>query len=136
MRVQLKKQEEQLAATVVSRDEAAACVRVVREERAQMKREWSEMFAAHDGLQQRIAVLQRQVAEERTAAQVRPGWEGAGPCCVCCAARAPVLRAPMCCARAEAVWRATCQEGTQATTLNSGAGLRPRVDGLCVRREW
>ena len=92
MRVQLKKQEEQLAATVVSRDEAAACVRVVREERAQMKREWSEMFAAHDGLQQRIAALQRQVAEERTAAQVRPGWEGAGPCCVCCAARAHVLR--------------------------------------------
>lgn len=70
VRVQLKNQAERLSATAAARDEAAASARVVGEERAEMKREWSEMYAAHDGLQQRIAELQRRVAEGRVEAQV------------------------------------------------------------------
>eukprot|EP00892_Ulva_mutabilis_P009014 jgi/Ulvmu1/6485/UM003_0116.1 len=69
MRVQLKSQAKQLAATAAARDEAAASARVIGEERSDMKREWSEMFAAHDGLQQRIAALQQKVADTRTEAQ-------------------------------------------------------------------
>lgn len=70
--MQIKRQAGDLSATAAARDEAAACARVVGEERAQMKREWSEMYAAHEGLQQRISSLQRQVAEECSVAQVRP----------------------------------------------------------------
>lgn len=68
--MQIKQQAADLSSVAAARDEAAASARIVGEERAQMKREWSDMYAAHDGLQQRIASLQRQVAEECSVAQV------------------------------------------------------------------
>lgn len=71
LRVQIKRQASDLAAMTAARDQATAAARVVGEERADMKREWSEMFAAHDGLQQRISALQHQLADECSSAQVR-----------------------------------------------------------------
>ena len=67
-----KRKAEELASTTASLDSAAAEVRVVGKEREQMKREWTEMFSAHDSLVSRINALERQLSESHIAVQVRP----------------------------------------------------------------
>jgi chromosome condensin MukBEF ATPase and DNA-binding subunit MukB len=70
LRVELKEQGISLSNALAERDEARASVRVISEERQQMKTEWADMFSAHDGLKARIADLLQQVQEGERSQQV------------------------------------------------------------------
>lgn len=54
-----------------ARDEAQASVRVISEERQQMKSEWADMFASHDGLKSQISHLSQQLRSSESALAVR-----------------------------------------------------------------
>lgn len=71
LKVDAKRKAGELSSTTASLDAAAAEVRVVGKEREQMKREWTEMFSAHDSLVSRINALEHQLAQSHTALQVR-----------------------------------------------------------------
>lgn len=71
LRVELKQQQAVLHEIQAARDEAQASVRVVSEERQQMKAEWADMFASHDGLKNRIAELSEQLTASEHGLAVR-----------------------------------------------------------------
>ena len=70
LRVELKQQGATLQDTQAARDEAQASARVVGEERARMKAEWTDMFSAHDGLKCKIAEQAQQLAAADADLQV------------------------------------------------------------------
>jgi predicted nucleic acid-binding Zn-ribbon protein len=68
--VNAKRKAEELASTAASLDAAAAESRVVGKEREQLKREWTEMFSAHDSLVNRINTLERQLSQSHATSRV------------------------------------------------------------------
>lgn len=70
LKVNAKRKAEELARTTASLDAAEAETRVVGKEREQMKREWTEMYSAHDSLVSRINTLEQQLAQAHATAQV------------------------------------------------------------------
>jgi chromosome segregation ATPase len=71
LRAELKDQGGKLQAAQAARDEAQAAVRVVSDERQQMKTEWTEMFSAHDGLKSKISELTNRLWAAEAKLKVR-----------------------------------------------------------------
>jgi len=73
--------DSRLEAMTHAHDAAAATARVMADERESMKRDWTTMFVATEGLNTRIEALEAQLAAQQQSTQVR--HRARSPCVVC-----------------------------------------------------